>query len=172
MGKELAAIVGIGQTKHMSTRGDVSIAGLIREAALRALDDAQMTWADIDAELSKTGARYSYQVSKVDNGKCSTVAGANTDLSLPLASIFKLYVLLAVADAVKAGTVNWNDPLTITKQAKAVGSAGLEELPPGAHVSVRTAAQQMISASDNMATDLLIARLGPDAVERALGIFR
>jgi len=35
-------------------------------------------------------------------------------------------------------------------------------------VSVRKAAQEMISASDNMATDLLIARLGPGAVERAL----
>ena len=92
----------------------------------------------------------------------------NTDLSLPLASIFKLYVLLAVADAVKAGTVRWDDSLTITKKAKEVGSAGLEELPPGARVSVRTAAQQMISSSDNTATDLLIARLGPGAVERAL----
>src|SRR5215210_7614404 len=49
MGKERVAVVGIGQTKHQSTRGDVSIAGLIREAALRALDDAAMTWADIDA---------------------------------------------------------------------------------------------------------------------------
>jgi beta-lactamase class A len=124
--------------------------------------------ADIDAALTKSGARYSYQVSRVTDGKCSVVAGTNTDLSLPLASIFKLYVLLAVADAVKAGTVSWSDPLTITKQAKAVGSAGLEELPPGAQVSVRTAAQQMISASDNMATDLLIERLGPGAVERAL----
>jgi beta-lactamase class A len=125
-------------------------------------------WSDIDAELTKSGARYSYQVSKVSAGRCDVVAGTNTELSLPLASIFKLYVLLAVADAVKAGTVSWNDPLTITEQAKAVGSAGLEELPPGAQVSVRTAAQQMISASDNMATDLLIARLGPGAVERAL----
>ena len=125
-------------------------------------------WADIEATLSKSGARYSYQVSKVTDGKCEKVAGTNTDLSLPLASIFKLYVLLAVADAVKAGTVSWNDQLTITEEAKAVGSAGLEELPPGAQVSVRTAAQQMISASDNMATDLLIARLGPGAVERAL----
>jgi beta-lactamase class A len=125
-------------------------------------------WSDIDAELAKSGARYSYQVSKVNNGQCSTVAGADTDLSLPLASIFKLYVLFAVADAVKAGTVSWDDPLTITEEAKAVGSAGLEELPPGAQVSVRTAAQEMISASDNMATDLLIGRLGPGAVERAL----
>ena len=125
-------------------------------------------WSDIDTELTASGARYSYQVSKVSAGKCELLAGTNTELSLPLASIFKLYVLLAVAQAVNAGTVSWNDSLTVTKQAKAVGSAGLEELPPGSQVSVRTAAQQMISASDNMATDLLIGRLGPGAVERAL----
>ena len=49
MGKERAAVVGIGQTKHQATRGDVSMAGLLREAAQRALTDAQMTWTDIDA---------------------------------------------------------------------------------------------------------------------------
>jgi acetyl-CoA C-acetyltransferase len=46
---ERVAVVGTGQTHHTATRGDVSIAGLVREAASRALDDAQMTWADIDA---------------------------------------------------------------------------------------------------------------------------
>jgi beta-lactamase class A len=143
-------------------------AGMVDRFAVELRPPAIKKWADLDAELTKSGARYSYQVSKVTDGNCSTVAGTNTDLSLPLASIFKLYVLLAVADAVKAGTVSWNDSLTITEEAKAVGSAGLEELPAGAEVSVRTAAQEMISASDNMATDLLIARLGPGAVERAL----
>src|SRR5262245_17143228 len=49
MGKERVAVVGIGQTHHQATRGDVSIAGLVREAALEALDDAGMTWSDIDA---------------------------------------------------------------------------------------------------------------------------
>jgi acetyl-CoA C-acetyltransferase len=49
MGKERVAVVGVGQTKYQSTREDTSIAGLVREAALRALDDAEMTWADIDA---------------------------------------------------------------------------------------------------------------------------
>ncbi len=125
-------------------------------------------WRDIDTVLSKTGARYSYQVSKVTDGKCSTLAGSNTELSLPLASIFKLYVLLAVADAVKAGTLNWSDQVTITDEAKKVGSATLDELPSGTQVSVRRAAQEMISASDNMATDLLIERVTPAAVERAL----
>ena len=49
MSKLPAAVVGIGQTKHDTKRDDVSIAGLVREAALRALEDAEMTWSDIDA---------------------------------------------------------------------------------------------------------------------------
>jgi acetyl-CoA C-acetyltransferase len=49
MSGELCAVVGIGQTKYQSARNDVSIAGLCREAAQRALDDAEMTWRDIDA---------------------------------------------------------------------------------------------------------------------------
>ena len=46
---EPCAIVGVGQTHHKSRRHDVSFGGLVREAATRALDDAQMTFADIDA---------------------------------------------------------------------------------------------------------------------------
>lgn len=48
---ELAAVVGIGQTKYQTKRGDVSIAGLVREAAQRALTDADLKWDDIDAVI-------------------------------------------------------------------------------------------------------------------------
>jgi acetyl-CoA C-acetyltransferase len=48
MGKQVA-VVGVGQTKYAAKRQDVSIAGLLREAAKRALEDAGMTWSDIDA---------------------------------------------------------------------------------------------------------------------------
>ncbi|NJP76815.1 thiolase domain-containing protein [Streptomyces sp. AA8] len=43
------AVVGIGQTKHAAARRDVSLAGLVREAAVRALEDAGLSWADTDA---------------------------------------------------------------------------------------------------------------------------
>jgi acetyl-CoA C-acetyltransferase len=46
---ERCAVVGVGQTHHKKRRDDVSIPGLLREAALRALEDAEMTFADIDA---------------------------------------------------------------------------------------------------------------------------
>lgn len=125
------------------------------------------SWRDIDAVLSKTGARYSYQVARVDDGRCDPVAGTNTGESLPLASIFKLYVLHALAGAIKDGTVSWDDQLTVTDKSRAVGSSGLA-LPAGAQVSVRTAAEKMIATSDNMATDLLIGKLGTHAIEQAL----
>jgi len=49
MAHQPCAIVGIGQTHHKSRRWDVSLGGLVREAATRALEDAQMDWPDIDA---------------------------------------------------------------------------------------------------------------------------
>jgi acetyl-CoA C-acetyltransferase len=45
---ERCAVVGIGQTKYASSL-PVSMDGLVREAALRALEDAELTFADIDA---------------------------------------------------------------------------------------------------------------------------
>jgi acetyl-CoA C-acetyltransferase len=44
-----AAVVGIGQTKYKRRRDDLSLEGLVREAALRALEDAQLDFSDIDA---------------------------------------------------------------------------------------------------------------------------
>jgi len=46
---ERCAVIGIGQTKHDVKRTDVSMVGLVREAAERALADAELDWKDIDA---------------------------------------------------------------------------------------------------------------------------
>jgi len=46
---ERTAVVGIGQTHHKKVRDDLSLAGLVREAAERALADAAMDWKDIEA---------------------------------------------------------------------------------------------------------------------------
>ena len=46
---EHCAVIGVGQTQHDTKRIDVSMVGLVREAAQRALEDAQLDWKDIDA---------------------------------------------------------------------------------------------------------------------------
>lgn len=166
-----ASVATLHLTSSYGARQDIRIhtddGGWVDRFELETQSPKINSWHDIDAVLSKTGARYSYQVAKVDDGHCDPVAGTNTGESLPLASIFKLYVLHAVAGAIRAGTVSWDDQLTVTDKSRAVGSSGLA-LPAGAHVSVRTAAEKMIATSDNMATDLLIGKLGTHAIEQAL----
>ena len=49
MSNQKCAIVGVGQTHFKKRRDDVSIAGLIREAIDRALEDAELTLKDVDA---------------------------------------------------------------------------------------------------------------------------
>ncbi|MDG3011500.1 thiolase domain-containing protein [Rhodococcus sp. D2-41] len=49
MGKQLAAVLGTGQTKYVAKRHDVTMAGLCREAIDKAMADAQVGWDDIDA---------------------------------------------------------------------------------------------------------------------------
>lgn len=46
-----AAVIGVGQTARYRSRVKASIAGLVREAALNALEDAGCTWSDIDAVI-------------------------------------------------------------------------------------------------------------------------
>src|SRR5437870_1842906 len=46
---ERVAITGVGQTNYETKRADVSIAGFCREAARRALEDANVGWNDIEA---------------------------------------------------------------------------------------------------------------------------
>lgn len=47
----LAAVTGVGMTARFRARVKESIAGLVREAALKALEDAGCTWDDIDAVI-------------------------------------------------------------------------------------------------------------------------
>ncbi|UXA06814.1 serine hydrolase [Mycobacterium sp. SMC-2] len=166
-----ASVATLHLTSSYGARQDIRIhtddGGRVDRFDLETQPPKINSWHDIDSVLSKTGARYSYQVAKVDDGHCDPVAGTNTGEPLPLASIFKLYVLHALAGAIKDGTVSWNDQLTVTDKSRAVGSSGLA-LPAGAHVSVQTAAEKMIATSDNMATDLLIGKLGTHAIEQAL----
>jgi len=159
---KLTTSYGAQQEVRIHTDDDTMVDGF----DLTTLAPKISSFSDVDAVLLKTKARYSWQATKVTDGQCHRVAGANAELSLPLASIFKLYVLDAVSDAIKAGTVSWDDQLTVTEKGRAVGSS--MDLPVGAQISVRTAAEKMIATSDNMATDMLIERVGPQAVDDAL----
>lgn len=78
--------------------------------------------------------------------------------ALALGSSFKLYVLAALAEDVKAGRRKWSDVVPLSE--KSYPSGKLQDWPQGAPITLHTLASLMISISDNTATDQLIKVLG------------
>lgn len=86
----------------------------------------------------------------------------------PIGSIFKLWVLGAVVDAVASGRLAWDDELVVDAVVRSLPSGELQDRPDGTKVTVREAADKMIAISDNTATDMLTRAVGRDAVEAAM----
>jgi beta-lactamase class A len=88
------------------------------------------------------------------------VAGARP---MPLGSAFKLWVLAELARQVAAGTHRWDE--VVATGVPSLPSGILQGWPRGTPMTVQGLATLMIAASDNTATDTLIALLGRDAVD-------
>lgn len=86
----------------------------------------------------------------------------------PLASVAKLYVVLALVEAVDADEVSWDDSLEVTEELRSLPSGTLQDQPAGYETTVFDVAQRMIQISDNTGTDMLIDLLGRDAVEQTV----
>jgi len=130
------------------------------------------TWSGLEDRVGEVDARSAVLVAQVGaDGTCTPVEGApsgsDPDAALPLGSIVKLYVLGAVVAAVEDGSLAWDDELELTDDVRSLPSGRLQDEPVGTTLTVREAAELMISISDNTATDLLVDTVGREAVEDA-----
>ncbi|MCS7069608.1 MAG: serine hydrolase [Meiothermus sp.] len=90
----------------------------------------------------------------------------NADAVLAVGSTFKLAVLEALRQQVEAGQRRWSDTVPLRPEWKSLPSGTLQNLPDGTPLSLEQYATQMISISDNTATDALIAIVGRAEVEK------
>ena len=127
-----------------------------------------VSWAGVDAALRPLAPEVRLLVATVHHGACQPIHSIAPDTAAPLGSAFKLYVLDALANAVAAGKVRWNQSLTITAQLKSLPSGVLQNQPDGTRVPVRDVAAKMISISDNTAANMIMNLVGRPAVEGAL----
>ncbi|MFN4985461.1 MAG: serine hydrolase [Ignavibacteria bacterium] len=91
-----------------------------------------------------------------------TVASHASAERLPIGSTFKLYVLGALVTSMH----KWEDITHIDSTLNSLPSGVLQSWPHGSPVTLHTLACQMISVSDNTATDHLLNIIGRDAVQR------
>jgi len=111
-----------------------------------------------------------YAVFDRSGATCAVVSGQGADEPMPLGSVFKLYVLLAIQLGVDAAQFDWTDPVTIRDELDSFPSGTTQDVEPSTTLSVRELAELMISISDNTATDHLIDLVGRDAVEAAVAV--
>jgi beta-lactamase class A len=120
------------------------------------------------AELKKLDGDVSFGVWKLGDAEPAPLVTLDPDHPLAIGSAFKLYVLGALVRDITKGTRTLSETITIDAAARSLPSGILQDWPEGATVTLDTAANLMISRSDNTATDLLMRALGREAVESML----
>ncbi|HWV38789.1 MAG TPA: serine hydrolase [Vulgatibacter sp.] len=126
------------------------------------------TWEAVESDLAKLAPRTNLLAARIEGDRCEPLREVNADALLALGSTFKLYVLLAAADAASAGTLDWKSKLAVREEWKSLPSGVMQDEPAGGEFALEDVARQMISISDNTATDHLLRTVGREAVEAAM----
>lgn len=82
----------------------------------------------------------------------------------PAASTIKVFVLQTLLERVERSEADLDEEIVLREQDQVTGSGVLKSLSPDRAYTLRDLATLMIIVSDNTATNLLIERLGQDAV--------
>lgn len=89
------------------------------------------------------------------------------------ASVIKFPILVHVALAVREGSLQWDELLTLTNEEKVDGSGVLTHLTAGLQLSLRDVCTLMTIVSDNTGTNMVIEKLGTEPINarmRELGL--
>ncbi len=124
---------------------------------------------EIDVALAEFGPGYSLGVYEIVGDECNAVHEIRPGEQIVLGSVFKLWVLAALADEIANGRATWDETVMVTDELRSSPDGEVFPLETGTEISLQRLAELMISISDNTATDLLINRLGRDTVEAAIG---
>ena len=161
----LDAVVAFGASRF-SVSLSVDPSGLIETLLFKPDDAVPTSWGGVDNEMRTLAPDVGFLAARVDpDGKCTAVHSIAPDTARPLGSMFKLFIIGALADAVRTHKVSWNEKLTITAGVKTGGSGTLQDVPDGTQMTVEQVAITTISVSDNTGADLLLQLVGRAAVE-------
>ncbi|ATY32323.1 serine hydrolase [Sphingomonas psychrotolerans] len=136
---------------------------LIREIGAR-----ETTLTEVTAALDQLHGITGYTLARLGRGAPEPVAAHQGDRPFAIGSAFKLILLAELVRATNAGERKWDDMITLDGSMLPGGGYNLK--PKGTQVSLRELATQMISISDNSATDILLSALGRDKVEAMLPV--
>ncbi len=129
-------------------------------------EDTSLDLEQAVAGLGATTGAVSAVVAEITEDGCSVMAGVNETERRGIASLFKTWVLGALAAAVESGDIAPDDVVTFTPgQYLSAGSGASGRFVDERELTVQEAANLMMNISDNGATDVLHRLLGQDAID-------
>lgn len=90
------------------------------------------------------------------------------EVIVPSASVIKIPILMELMEKAKLNLIDLDTIHTIQAADKAGDSSIIGNMPDGTKASIRELAWEMIHSSDNTATNILIKKVGMDAVNQNL----
>ncbi|HTZ57310.1 MAG TPA: serine hydrolase [Acidobacteriaceae bacterium] len=137
----------IAQTKSNVTEGSVALDHQIQEAIKGFPGQVSLYAKNLD-----TGASYSLRA----------------DDPVPTASTIKVPIMVELFAEAQERKLDWNQKLELTDEDKVSGSGILTEFSGGDLFPIRDLMHVMIVVSDNTATNMILGRIGGDAVNHRM----
>lgn len=130
--------------------------------------DKQSTWqGDLTARLKAIEGVFEGELGVyVQNLASGEAFSWRADYPWYLASLIKIPVAAQVLAERQAGTLTLDERLTLAQSDFVDGAGPTNWHDPGTPISIRYLLEQMITVSDNTATDMLIDRVGLEAVNQ------
>jgi beta-lactamase class A len=119
----------------------------------------------IRARLDSLQAQSSFYAKQLGTGREVAV---RADIPMNTASVIKIPVMILAFRDADAGRLNLDQRYVIRPEDQRRGSGLLQTFAPGLQPTLRDVVMQMIITSDNTATDIMIAKVGRDRVNRML----
>jgi beta-lactamase class A len=115
----------------------------------------------VERALQGFGGKVWLAASNLNTGKAFELNGGER---VRTASTIKLAILVALHGEVKKGNLRWDDKLVLDKEVRAQGAGVLNEMEDGHTLTLREASRLMMVVSDNIATNLILRKVGIDTV--------
>jgi len=140
----------------------VMLVGVMQLAA-RAADPIDRLRTHITQAMTEARGRMGVAIKHLESG---TEIVVNADEKFPMASTFKLPVLVTLYDRAKKGQVKWDETVDVGVHDQHLGSGDLSYLydVPGVKLSLHNVANLMMMVSDNSGADICLTRAGADNV--------
>ena len=129
------------------------------------IDGAETAIADV---FRGAGGHGFVHARSVDEPAPGAEVAVGADHPVVSASVFKVAVMLEVANQAVTGELALTDRVRVPASRRTIGPTGLSVMLDDVDISVRDLAYWMMSVSDNTATDVLMEMVGVDRIAATL----